>query len=138
MEYGEIVYYGFSKSEKGKIINKLKAILMKEKKIKMAYVFGSFTRRGRVRDIDIAIYSTPRLNLDELLRLGSIIEMKAKVAIDLVQLQDLDPSFKLKILRNGLPIIKNDLHHYLVAQAYSECLDFNISMEKAKGKRRVK
>jgi len=138
MEYGEIVYYGFSKSEKGEIIDKLKAILMKEKKIKMAYVFGSFTRRDRVRDIDIAIYATPRLNLDELLRLGSIIEMKAKVAIDLVQLQDLNPFFRLKIIRNGLSIIKNELHYYLLAQTYSECLDFNISMEKAKEKRRVK
>ncbi|MEA2054695.1 MAG: hypothetical protein U9O96_06255, partial [Candidatus Thermoplasmatota archaeon] len=80
-----------------------------------------------------AIYAIPQLNFEELLRLGVIFELEVGIAVDLVQLQDLDPFFKLKVLRKGLPLIKNDLHHYLVAQTYSECLDFNISLEKAKG-----
>ncbi|MEA2055151.1 MAG: hypothetical protein U9O96_08645, partial [Candidatus Thermoplasmatota archaeon] len=129
MEYDKIVYYGFGKSDKDRITNKFKTILMTEKKIKTAYVFGSFTRRDRIRDIDIAIYAIPQLNFEELLRLGVIFELEVGIAVDLVQLQYLDPFFKLKVLRKGLPLIKNDLHHYLVAQTYSECLDFNISLE---------
>ena len=132
MEYDKIVYYEAKGKGKDKIIDKIKNILTKEKRIKVAYIFGSFINRNKFRDIDIAIYAIPELNFDEQLMLGSVIEMELEIAIDLVQIQDLNPCFRFKILKNGIPIIKNVFHHYLIAQSYSECMDFSIAIKKVR------
>lgn len=137
MEYDRIIYYELKKEEKEKIADKIKSILIREKKIKAAYIFGSFIRRNKIRDIDIAVYAAPKLNLNEQLRLENAIEMEIKIAVHLVQFQDLNPSFKLKIVKKGLPI-KNGFHHYLFALSYSEFLDFDISLKEAKGLRKGK
>jgi len=55
----KIKYYKFKKKEKEDILRRLKEYFEREEKIKLAYIFGGFTRRNMVRDIDVAVYAVP-------------------------------------------------------------------------------
>jgi predicted nucleotidyltransferase len=132
MDYDSIIYYTLDEEEKERLVEKLKSLLANER-VALAYLFGSVTRRSRVRDIDLAVYTIPLLSFREFLRLGTRVELKLGIPIDLVQLQDMNPAFRLKILRHGLPlIIDRQLHHRLISQSFSELMDFKISMDTAK------
>jgi len=96
--YDKIQFYHFRKNE---IIKKLKEILAKEKRIQLAIIFGSITRRNNIRDIDICIHSAPTLNFQELLNLNAQIELDLGIPVDLVELTALSPSFRVNILKNG-------------------------------------
>jgi len=94
--YDVLHFYGFGKEQKREIIDKAKRSLADEKSILLAMIFGSFTRRDSVRDIDLYVYSVPTLNLSRLLSLNAKMELDLGLPIDLVELTYLSPSFKLK------------------------------------------
>jgi predicted nucleotidyltransferase len=96
--YGKIQFYHLRKNE---IIKKLKETLDKEKRIQLAIIFGSITRRNNIRDIDICIHSAPTLNFQELLNLNAQIELDLGISVDLVELTALSLSFRVNILKNG-------------------------------------
>jgi len=96
--YDKIQFYHLRKN---KIIKKLKETLAKEKRIQLAIIFGSITRRNNIRDIDICIHSAPTLNFQELLNLNAQIELDLGIPVDLVELTALSPSFRVNILKNG-------------------------------------
>jgi predicted nucleotidyltransferase len=96
--YDKIQFYHLRKNE---IIKKLKETLAKEKRIQLAIIFGSITRRNNIRDIDICIHSAPTLNFQELLNLNAQIELDLGIPVDLVELTALSPSFRVNILKNG-------------------------------------
>ena len=96
--YDKIQFYHLRKNE---IIKKLKETLAKEKRIQLATIFGSITRRNNIRDIDICIHSAPTLNFQELLNLNAQIELDLGIPVDLVELTALSPSFRVNILKNG-------------------------------------
>lgn len=83
-----------SQFEKKKIINKLRAILLKKKEIEFALVFGSFVSDLPFEDIDIGIYLNKdyleKINkLDYIIELGIYLEEKIKgFEIDLIILND--------------------------------------------------
>jgi predicted nucleotidyltransferase len=96
--YDKIQFYHHRKNE---INKKLKETLAKEKRIQLAIIFGSLTRRNNIRDIDICIHSAPTLNFQELLNLNAQIELDLGIPVDLVELTALSPSFRVNILQNG-------------------------------------
>ena len=56
------------------------------------------------------------VNVEQMLRSG------------VIQLQDIDPAFRLKVLREGIPLkMENDMHYALISQAFSELQDLKIS-----------
>jgi predicted nucleotidyltransferase len=99
--YDKIQFYKLRQKEKNQIIERLKETLVNEKRIQLAIVFGSLTRRNNIRDIDIAIHSAPTLDFKELLNLNAQIELDLGMPIDLVELTALSPSFRIDILKNG-------------------------------------
>ena len=133
MEYGldEIRYYKLTDREKQEVIERVTSMLNADERVKLAFVFGSFTRRESLRDIDLAVYAGPPLSFDELLSLGAKMEMELNLPFDLVQLQDLDPAFRLKVLRYAPRILVKDkqLHQKLVALSFNELL--NLKMHKS-------
>jgi predicted nucleotidyltransferase len=137
MSYDKVKYYKLSGEGKAEVLQKLETVFQAEDKIKLAYVFGSFIRRNSFRDIDIAVYSTPSLTFNELLDLGAKIELELGFQVDLVQLQDLNPELRLKILAEGKPVIikSSELHNKLISQAVSEIQDHKISKTRARIKR---
>ncbi len=102
--YDQIQWYRFSREEKTAIIEKLKALLSKERKIKSAWVFGSFTENGGARDIDVAIDAKPELSFKEYLDLNARLELEVRVPVDLVEIAKTPPQLKANILKNGTKI----------------------------------
>jgi len=99
--YDKIQFYKLSQKEKDKIVKTLKKSLANEKRIKLAIIFGSLTTRKNIRDIDLCIHSTPKLNFKELLNLNAQIELDLGIPVDLVELTNLTPALQVSILKNG-------------------------------------
>jgi predicted nucleotidyltransferase len=99
--YDKIQYYKLGQKEKNRIIRKLKELLAKENRIKLAIIFGSLTRRNQIRDIDLCIHTVPTLSFDELLNLNAQIELDLGIPVDLVELTNLPLTLKANILNNG-------------------------------------
>jgi len=135
MEYrpNEITYYKLAEWEKKRVVERVKNMLEVDERVKLAYVFGSFTRRDSIRDIDLAVYAAPPLPFNELLNMNARMELELNMPIDMVQLQDLGPAFRLRILRHSLPILIKDkqLYHSLVALTFSELLNINACLREA-------
>ena len=102
--YDKIQYYKVGKREKASLIAKLKALLEKENQVQQAWVFGSFTRRDSVRDIDVAICTEPELTFKEYLDLNAQIELQLGVPVDLVEITKAPPPLKENILKKGTKI----------------------------------
>jgi len=122
--FDEIKYYKLTDRGKEEAIRRVNNVLEVDERVKLAYIFGSFTRRDCLRDIDLAVYAAPSLSFDELLSLGARMDLELNMPVDLVQLQDLDPAFRLKVLIHASRILTKDkeLHHRLVALAFYELL----------------
>ena len=99
--YDRIQYYKIGQREKASIIAKLKTLLAKEKQVQQAWLFGSFTRRDSVRDIDVAIHAEPELSFKEFLNLNAEIELELGIPVDLVEIAKVPASLKESILKNG-------------------------------------
>jgi predicted nucleotidyltransferase len=99
--YDKIQYYRIGQKDKEAGIPKLKTLLAQEKQIKLAWLFGSLTRRDSVRDIDLAIYSEPELSFKELLNLNAQIELKLCLPVDLVEVTRVPEPLKENIFVNG-------------------------------------
>ncbi|MHA2371319.1 MAG: nucleotidyltransferase domain-containing protein [Candidatus Hodarchaeales archaeon] len=105
--YDRIFWFRLSEAEKEDLIDKTKKMLV-DNRIILAYLFGSFNRNLIARDIDIAIYAQPSLSFRDLLTLGARLEYELLLPVDIVQLQDLEPSLRLQILRKERPILVRD------------------------------
>jgi predicted nucleotidyltransferase len=99
--YDKIQFYKINRKEKDKIIKKLEESLVNERRIQLAIIFGSLTTRSNIRDIDLCIHSTPKLNFKEFLNLNAQIELDIGIPIDLVELTSLSSSLQISILKNG-------------------------------------
>ena len=97
-------YYRFSKNEKEVLLKKIKEFLSRYD-IDLAIVFGSFVEENVFRDIDIAIYSYA-MDLDKFLKINSELELELGIPVDIVPLDQLNPIFRLKILRKGLVVVE--------------------------------
>jgi len=100
--YDQIRIYRFNRKEKEKIIKKIEKFVARNKRIRLAIIFGSLTTRDYVRDIDICISSNPKLNFKELLDLNAKIELELGIPVDLVELENLPVALQTSILRNGI------------------------------------
>jgi predicted nucleotidyltransferase len=102
--YDQIQFYKLGRKEKEAIIRKIGEILEKDKRIRLAIIFGSLTTRNYVRDIDICINSNPKLNFKELLELNAKIELELGVPVDMVELENLPKNLQANVLKNGVKI----------------------------------
>lgn len=104
--YDRIPLYKLDKKSKEEIIKKLKKVLAKKERVKLAIVFGSLTTREYIRDIDVCIVSDPKLTLKELLDLNAEMELEVGVPVDLVEMENLPETLRANVARNGI-IIKS-------------------------------
>jgi predicted nucleotidyltransferase len=102
--YDRIQYYKIGKLQKEALINKLKAILCKEKQIVLAWIFGSLTSRNSVRDIDLAIYSSPKMTFKDFLGLNAQIELELGIPVDMVEIKETPQPLQQKIFASGILI----------------------------------
>jgi predicted nucleotidyltransferase len=102
--YDKIQYFKIGRREKASLIAKLQAVLEKEKQVQQAWVFGSFTRRDSIRDIDVAIHAEPERTFKEYLDLNAQIELELGVPVDLVEITKAPAPLKENILKKGTRI----------------------------------
>lgn len=87
------------------------ALLKRQAYIQFAYLFGSFVSKSVYRDIDIAIYCKPVIDLLEHGRLHSLFAQKLKIKTDLIVLNGLyrkKPALVHDIIYEGKLIINNN------------------------------
>jgi len=132
MASDELVYHRLTDSKRREVLDRLSEALGRNGRIELAYVFGSFTRRSSVRDIDVAIYAVPPLSLREQVGLMAELELDLGMSVDIVQIQKVDPAFRLSILRKGLPLVvrSTDLRNGLISQAFTELRDHEMAMNR--------
>jgi predicted nucleotidyltransferase len=99
--YDRIQYYKIGQQRKKGIIAKLKKLFADNKQVKLAWLFGSVTRRDSVRDIDVAIHADPEFEFEEFLDLNVQIELELRIPVDLVEIAKVPISLKENILRTG-------------------------------------
>ena len=129
MAYDKVRYIPLTNRVRLQILRKIMDFFKIQDQIKLVLVFGSFVRRNLIRDIDVTIYAAPSLSFSELLQQGTKLEIFVGKPIDLVQLQDLSPHFRTKILREGqllLPTRRDQLYHEVLAAAISQLQDLRI------------
>ncbi len=102
--YDKIQYYKIGQKQKASLIAKLKVLLAKEERIQSAWLFGSFTRRDSIRDIDLAIHAEPELTFKEYLNLNAQMELEIGIPLDLVEITKVPSTLKENILKNGTKI----------------------------------
>lgn len=102
--YDRIQYYKIGQKQKEDIIDKVKAVLSKEKHIKLVWLFGSLTRRESVRDVDIAIHAEPSFPFKEFLYLNAQLELTLGYPVDMVEIAAVPASLKQRIYRDGILI----------------------------------
>jgi len=137
--YDKIQFYALSQKQKNLIMKRLKKSLANEKRIQLAIIFGSLTTRNNIRDIDLCIHSTPKLNFKELLNLNVQVELDLGIPVDLVELTNLSQTFQTNILKDGI-LIKGQkaLFNNLLNQAQSELLKTIREIEPKTEKRQTK
>jgi len=132
--YDRLVYFSVDEKKKEKIVDTIREFL--KDKIKLAYIFGSFLKRERIRDVDIAVYPA---SFNEVLNLGSKLELKLHMPVDILPLNALSPAFRLNVMLYGLPVIFDEvMHNYLVSQAFSEIQDFKIALKSLEADSKIK
>ena len=94
-------------------------------------LFGSYARESQNEesDIDIAIKPITNINKKELFYLSQELEEKIKIEVDLVNLDEINDSFKYEILINGKTIYcKDELKFELYKlDMYRQYLELNES-----------
>jgi predicted nucleotidyltransferase len=100
--YDKIQYYKLDSHQKEALRHKLKEILAKEKKVKAAWIFGSFTKSDTVRDIDVAINADSDFSFAEYLALNAHLELEIGLPVDLIEIKNAPESLKQRIYSGTL------------------------------------
>jgi len=126
----EYRYFRADRCERERILNKIRETLMREDKVLLAIVFGSFITLESFRDIDIAVYSLDA-SLDYIAKLGAKLELELGIPVDLEPITELDPYFKRNILTKGRVILEkvSGIYEALLREAEDEIM----AMELEKG-----
>lgn len=84
-------------------IERAVAILSREPRVRVVYLFGSAARAGSVppRDLDLAVCARPALALPELLRLQGRLQEAIHLPVDLVSLDDAPIVLAHEIVEGG-------------------------------------
>ena len=114
------VYHTMSSSERALVMNKIREMLQKES-IRLAIIFGSFIELNSFRDIDIAVYFRDEVSMDEMIKLENKLEEALGIPVDIVPLDEVEPRFRLNILRKGVVIIEEPgVYEALLMQTLDE------------------
>jgi len=130
----EYRYFRADRCEKERILNRIRDVLMREDKVLLAIVFGSFTALESFRDIDVAVYSLDT-SLDYIAKLGAKLELELGIPVDVVPITELDPYFKRSILTKGRVILEKapGIYEALLREAEDEIMA--AELEKRRGER---
>lgn len=102
--YDRIQWYRLNPRQKAEATAKLKTLLKRQANVRSAWIFGSFTEEGGIRDIDVAIETTSEYSFKEYLNLNGELSLAVGIPVDLVEMDKAPQSLKEKIVKNGIKI----------------------------------
>lgn len=119
------------------MLEDLKKVLKKEKKINFAYLFGSAAKNPKyANDIDIAVYVKEKLPHRRLSRLASQIEKVVKKPAEIIVLNDMPLVFISEVLRGQLIFSKSEKTRIAFeTKTLDESLNFNELQKEFEKKR---
>ncbi len=91
------------------VAGEIREELESRERIRLAVLFGSILRRRFVRDVDVAVYAAPRLDLPEILELEGGLEGAVGVPVDLTPLERAAPEVRLVALYDGLLLVQRGI-----------------------------
>jgi len=122
-----LVYYDLEQLGKDRIIKAVEEAVSKDGRISIALIFGSALKRARVRDIDVAVHADPKLDLYELIGLGSRLEELLGVPVDVSSLTELAPCMRYRVMAEGARVVADmKLFSEMLGAAFSECQDLKL------------
>lgn len=118
------------------LVKKLRLFFRKNKKIEMAFLFGS-QAKGRAiseSDIDIAIWPSREFKLKDLDQLWKELELLTRKNVDIVRLNKANPSVAWAALR-GIPLLIRNRRFFInfmlnVSDEAEFMQDFNLDLYK--------
>jgi len=132
-----LIYYDLEQLGKDRIIKVVEKAVSKDGRISIALIFGSALKRARVRDIDVAVHADPKLDLYELIGLGSRLEDLLGVPVDVSPLKELAPCMRYKVMAEGTRVVADmKLFSEMLAAAFSECQDLNLLIDNSSSAKR--
>jgi len=113
--------YKYYRGNKDEVLRLLREALLRDDKVLLAVVFGSFTTMESYRDIDVAVYSLDE-SLEYLAKLASSLELEIGIPVDVIPLTQINPRFRWKILAKGIVVVekKPGLYEALLLQTIDE------------------
>ncbi len=119
-----------------KIKEKLKEFFKTQPNVQIAYIYGSFLKKGFPRDLDIAVVTEetpPEKELRLELKLGREAEkaINHKYTVDLRIINQAPPHFKFEIIEKGEPIFVREKAFLIEFEAHviSEYQDYQSTLE---------
>jgi len=119
-------YNKLSKKEKAKIEKAIEKFFKKQEDVDAYIIFGSFVNRNYFRDIDIAIISKKRISDLKVEKIGSELELKIKIPVDIHIFSRLPLKLKYQALKTGKPVLLKNREYVLQQKlrTITEFLDF--------------
>lgn len=130
-------FFKLRDKERKKIKEEIKKILLTEKIVGFAYLFGSFVEEKKFSDIDIGVYILPDRykpdkELNIILELGTKIERRIKIPVDLVIINSASPHLRFKIISGELLLTKDEnLHDFMIDYYLREYWDEKMFFERS-------
>jgi predicted nucleotidyltransferase len=106
---------------------KAAGLLARDRRVLLVYTFGSSVHgTGAVRDVDVAVLTTPPLTLDELLRARADLVATTGAPIDLVSLNDASIVLAHEVVEGGRCLYARtpDIETEFVTRARARYWDF--------------
>ena len=100
------------------LLGKLRAFFERRSGVYIAVLFGSATRRGVVRDVDLLAGG---VGLKEALSLAAELEAELGIPADVIPLEEAPPMLVVKAMAEGVVVYAKDLPR--AVEAYKKALD---------------
>lgn len=100
------------------LVGKLRAFFERRGGVYIAVLFGSATRRGVVRDVDLLAGG---VGLKEALSLAAELEAELGIPTDVIPLEEAPPMLVVKAMAEGVVVYAKDLPR--AVEAYKKALD---------------
>lgn len=119
--------------ERARLIAALREALGSESAVRVAFLFGSFARNERFRDIDIGVELDEPFTAMDVARLSTRLWLavgQPRFELDVLPLNDAPPSFRLEVADTGLPLRERwpGASSDFAVAALSEKLDFEEAL----------
>ena len=94
--------------DRQRIAQSVRSILVSSEDIVFAYIYGSFARGERVRDLDVALYTTEDKDFLFAIDVAALLRRETGFEVDVTVMNHAPVALQFAILRDGLLLFSKD------------------------------